>query len=232
MVDGHVGLRRLPRVDVRTRRIEVADALRRAILAGALPPGTRLGEVRVAAELGVSRPTVREATRQLVDEGFLIEEPYKGVHVARVANEALLDISAVRVVLETLAGQRIAERLNSELDTHLGEALEQLDRALKTKDAALAHEAHLRFHGSLFELSGIEMLRPIWLVISNHTALAMSVAEGPRPDYAWMRASHHHLVDVLRARDPKAIAAAVSAHISEVMERTLQGEINPGQLAN
>ena len=55
----------LPPVERRVLRHEVLQGLRSGILAGEIAPGTRLLEVPLAAELGVSRGPVREALRQL-----------------------------------------------------------------------------------------------------------------------------------------------------------------------
>lgn len=57
--------------------------LRRAVVAGALPPGTVLPGTRaLAARLGVARGTVVEAVQQLVDEGYLTARPRSGVQVS------------------------------------------------------------------------------------------------------------------------------------------------------
>lgn len=57
--------------------------LRRAVLDGALPPGTVLpGTRRMAARLGIARGTVAEAVQQLVDEGYLTARPRSGVVVS------------------------------------------------------------------------------------------------------------------------------------------------------
>lgn len=55
----------LPRVQPRVLRQEVLEALRSAILANRIRPGSRLLEAEVAGRMGVSRAPVREAIRQL-----------------------------------------------------------------------------------------------------------------------------------------------------------------------
>ena len=65
-----------------TRRDAVLTELRDAILSGRLQPGDRIREVQMSKELGVSRPTLREAIYQLIHEGLLTQEVYKGITVA------------------------------------------------------------------------------------------------------------------------------------------------------
>ena len=91
-----------------TRRDAVVHELRRSIMAGELVAGQRVREVQVAQQMGISRPTLREAIYQLVHEGLLEQEPYHGVVVASIDAKFVTDMASVRVALETLAGKAIA----------------------------------------------------------------------------------------------------------------------------
>jgi GntR family transcriptional regulator len=63
---------------------QVASQLERAIESGELPPGTRMdNEIALAEELGLSRPTMRQAIQYLVDKGLLVRKRGVGTHVAR-----------------------------------------------------------------------------------------------------------------------------------------------------
>src|ERR687890_2689420 len=83
----------------------VADELRRAVFDGELESGTPLREVALAASLGVSRPTVREALGVLVLEGLATREPNRGVSVTSPDPGSVRDVCQARTVLE-LAGVR------------------------------------------------------------------------------------------------------------------------------
>ncbi|HEX4252108.1 MAG TPA: GntR family transcriptional regulator, partial [Pseudonocardia sp.] len=63
---------------------QVASQLERAIESGELPPGSRMdNEIALAEELGLSRPTMRQAIQYLVDKGLLVRKRGVGTHVAR-----------------------------------------------------------------------------------------------------------------------------------------------------
>lgn len=63
---------------------QVARQLEQAIESGSLPPGSRLdNEIALAGELGLSRPTMRQAIQYLVDKGLLVRKRGVGTHVAR-----------------------------------------------------------------------------------------------------------------------------------------------------
>src|SRR3954454_23322790 len=78
----------------------VAIELRRAIFDGEVESGTPLREVALAASLGVSRPTVREALAALVAEGLATREPNRGVSVASPQADSVRDVCCARLVLE------------------------------------------------------------------------------------------------------------------------------------
>lgn len=91
-------------------RIHVLTALRKRILDNHYAPGTRMAEIPVAAELGVSRTPVRLAFRTLEQEGLLEKTGARGYVVRRFSDEDLLCGLEVRGVLEGLAARRLAER--------------------------------------------------------------------------------------------------------------------------
>ena len=65
-----------------TLRAHIAERLRAAILAGDIAPGAQITEIALSVRLNVSRGPLREALRQLVEEGLLVTVPYTGTHVA------------------------------------------------------------------------------------------------------------------------------------------------------
>ena len=82
---------------------QAADAVRQAILSGRLLPGTPLREAALAAELGVSRSTLREAARVLASEGLVRYQMNRGIVVTEIAAEDVADIYAARAALELAA---------------------------------------------------------------------------------------------------------------------------------
>src|SRR6266550_8467747 len=77
--------------------------LRECILDGRLPPGTKLSQVALAEQLGVSRTPLREVLRMLQEEGFVDFEPNQRMRVAGLDPAELDTDYASRIALETLA---------------------------------------------------------------------------------------------------------------------------------
>ena len=98
---------------------QVASILRQRILNGELPPGTALQEISTAASLGVSRNTVREATRILSLEGLLKRSAHRGVSVAQLFLKDVAEIYQVRRLLEIPAGSHTIEIRNSTFPSHV-----------------------------------------------------------------------------------------------------------------
>ncbi|SRR6266571_5742234 len=214
-----LGLQGLNRLKSRSRRGEVIDEVRRAILAGDLAPGSRLPETHLAARLGVSRPTVREAIRELVRERILTEEAYKGVRVASLPADQLLDVFEVRLALETLACQKIAAQRGPEEERALKAALEELGKAVATGDVKGTHAAHLRFHATLYELSGVELLRALWSVIQSPVNHTITVVDLEKEGLGKMVSNHEHFSRVLLRGSQTEVANAVKSHLGEGIAR-------------
>ncbi|MFD1807177.1 GntR family transcriptional regulator [Gemmobacter lanyuensis] len=79
---------------------QIANQLRDRITGGLLTPGQRLSEAQLAADLGISRNTLREVFRLLTREGLLTHMPNRGVFVARPSMPAIVDIYRLRRLIE------------------------------------------------------------------------------------------------------------------------------------
>jgi len=97
----------LPKIQGRVLRQEVCDALRQAILAGDLPQGSRVLEAQVASSLGVSRAPVREALRQLVQEGLIEFYPHRGAVVVGLPDDEIDVIYQLRATIDAEAISRV-----------------------------------------------------------------------------------------------------------------------------
>jgi GntR family transcriptional regulator of vanillate catabolism len=97
-------------VDARTEDPgSVVATLRKLIIEGRYPAGTRLAEIPVATALGVSRTPVRLAFRTLQQEGLLQTTGKRGFVVRAFSEQDVHCALEVRGVLEGLAARRLAE---------------------------------------------------------------------------------------------------------------------------
>ena len=196
-----------------TRRDAVLSELRSAILEGRLKPGDRIREVQMSKELGVSRPTLREALYQLIHEGLLIQEVYKGITVAAMDAAAIEDIAVVRVALETIAAESIAKDPDPAGRAALMRAWEAFDAAAASGDSGRENEAHVELHKSIWMESGNTMLCRMWPIVAPSINLALTTDQATRDDAERRRRMHRELVDVIVKGPRRAIKATVRDHI-------------------
>jgi len=98
--------------DARRSAVDTAaDALRRAIVEGALTPGERLVEADLTVRLDASRPTVRSALQQLAAAGLVVLEPHRGASVRRLTRGEVAELYEIREALEGFAAALAARNI-------------------------------------------------------------------------------------------------------------------------
>ncbi|GAA2772220.1 GntR family transcriptional regulator [Streptomyces showdoensis] len=134
---------------------QLAQQLQAAIENGALTPGTLLGnEIELATRLGLSRPTVRQAIRTLVDKGLLVRRRGVGTQVVHSGVRRPLELSSLYDDLEASGQQPATRVLADRLEAASAEVAAALGVAEGTEVRCLerlrtAHGeplAHLRNH--------------------------------------------------------------------------------------
>jgi DNA-binding GntR family transcriptional regulator len=154
----------LRRIQPRTLSQQIAEMLRNAILNGEILPGERLNEKAIATETGTSRMPVREALRQLEQQGLVISIPNRGSFARYYDQKDIAEIYELRAVLEGLACRKIAEdqRLTSEdFDLLQGYVEDQL-KAFANRDYDAWVESEIRFHTFLLQKAESQRLLRFW----------------------------------------------------------------------
>jgi len=148
----------------RTLRAEVVDMIRDAIVTGQLKPGERLKESALARQMSVSRSPIREALRQLEQEGLIVSIPNQGSFVRSFDEDDVREIFTLRAALEDLACEIVLENGKlqpSDLD-RLEAYIEQQKRAVEARDFERLTELDMEFHEFLCKKSGFERLLKMW----------------------------------------------------------------------
>jgi len=90
-------------IERRTLRAQVRDELLARMRSGEIQPGEGINEVRLAAELGVSRTPLREALIALESEGQIESEDGKGFRFPPLSRNELRELAPIMAALEALA---------------------------------------------------------------------------------------------------------------------------------
>jgi DNA-binding GntR family transcriptional regulator len=220
-----------PSAERRVLRQEILLNLRSGIVSGDVAPGTRLLEVPLATELGVSRGPVREALRQLEQEGLVEFFPHRGAVVVGVADAEIETIYGVRALLEERAFAKACRVVDDAELESLAETVERMIEASEAGDVEAVTEHDMAFHGRIVELSGFQYLRHMWTSIDGLVRLR-TVRDAKRPELAdpssarsWLivpSVEHRELVEALRTGRPATAARAARLHITRALERLHQ----------
>lgn len=174
---------------------QIAAALRARIIAGDLLPGAPVRDSGVAAELGVSRNTAREALSLLRHEGLLDHRNHQGFVVRTLTTADVRDIYAARVALEVRAVQDAALAPDAALD-QVRQAVERTEAAEDSERWEDYASSSLGFHSALVRLLGSPLLDQFFDTILGRLRLAFHAAGdtssfqrpwGPRDREIWER---------------------------------------------
>jgi DNA-binding GntR family transcriptional regulator len=193
----------------RTLRAQALAILRNELLAGRFTPGERVNEVQIAAEIGISRGTLREAMRNLEQEGLLVSVAHRGTFVRRFTVREAEELQEVRASLETTAAIGVARNWNRAVRDHLREHLNRLRSAY---EAPLPFpervKADLAFHEAICESSGNRTLLRLWQsLIGNITVMVLNVGV-ERMTRLQDPAEHERLFESIGSRDEAVIRDA------------------------
>jgi DNA-binding GntR family transcriptional regulator len=184
--------------------------IREAITTGELKPGAALRETAVAEWLAMSRTPVRDALRRLESDGLLVHEAHRGAVIATLDQPAILELYAMREVLEGSAAALAARNArDDEIDTlrHIVQA----ESAVLDDPEGLV-EINRRFHLAIFRAAHnrylLKMLNPV------HDAIALmgrtTLADPPRAREA--HEQHLEIVALIAARDAARAEDAARRH--------------------
>jgi len=203
-----------------TLRAHVAERLRMAILAGDIPPGAPLVETALSRRFDVSRGPLREALRQLIEEGLVVTVPYTGTHVAPLSVEDVQEIYSLRTALETFAFEQIWARRDERFRAELGRRNDALLASIDAGDDRASIFNELEFHGLVYEASDHRLLQRAWHGLrgrlqlywaAHHRAHGM---RGPRRD------SHDSYIAAALGTDLAAMRSEIADHMRRGAETT------------
>lgn len=207
-----------PITPIRRRLItdEVIDRIILAIAGGTFPPGHRLVEESLAAELRVSRVPVREAMRELWLQGILSSAPGRGWKVAAFDERQIREVCSVRVALESMMLAEAVPGLRIEPSRFAG-----LDAALNTMregaadgDVERVQRADVDFHRAAISVAGNTLGLGIWEGISRQVLIVFGLEIRSHPDLDAVVAQHEDLRRFLAEGDPVDLAPMLREHIT------------------
>jgi DNA-binding GntR family transcriptional regulator len=141
-----------------TLRESILEAIRDAIIRGALKPGEKVAEPELAERFGISRTPIREAFRQLESEGYLTVIPRKGAVVVSFSERDVDEFYAIKSILEGYAARRACEKLTTREIDKLQAINDKLRQMSDGGDIKHFFKVHNDFHDLFIRAADNEKL--------------------------------------------------------------------------
>lgn len=197
---------------------DMAQQLRDRVISGELGPGQRLSEARLAADLQISRNTLREVFRLLTREGLLSHQPNRGVFVATPSMASIVDIYRIRRMIElpALAQAWPGHDAVARMETAVARA-ETLHRQGDWRGIG---SANMEFHAAIVALTDSPRLIGFFARITAELRLAFGLLGSPEQLYRPYITRNGAILDRLRDGDAAAASALLEDYLNQ-SERTV-----------
>ena len=202
----------------------VVSAIREAILSGALEPGGRLRQERLAEALDVSRVPVRAALRKLEAEGLVISSPHRGSSVRVLEPDEIRETYELRTLLETFVLRSVIERITPDEIEELSELADDIDGDARGEEWLTSTEV---FYQRLHSIAGQPLTSEIILKLRANVGrywLGLKVLEHEG-------ATHRVIVDAIREGDPTSAERWLADHLGKVSKELQRRVLEQREMA-
>ena len=204
---GVIPIRRLRLVDEATRIV------RDAILAGTLESGTKLRQVELANQLGISRTPLREALMKLEQEGLIARLPRGGLRVIELEIQETIELYEIREMLDGLAAALAAQRVDEKTLEILEGHLKRMEKCVQKQNAHEWFIHHVAFHEAIMQASGngrlLALISNVRLSIQRFHPVLLTTPDRLRNAFQ----EHMAIFNAIRRRDPEAAERLGRLHI-------------------
>ncbi|MGH2460272.1 MAG: GntR family transcriptional regulator [Chloroflexota bacterium] len=194
--------------------------LRDMIVSGELAPGADLNERELCDQLHISKSPLREALRQLAQEGLVVAAANKGSYVAELTVEDIDEIHTLRYYLEVLEVRLAATRVTPEQIAELRQNIAAMEACSDAGDDKGSAGRDTEFHLMLARIAGHRRLLRVQEGLQADLRRAMAQQRSWRGQQggAAATARHRSIVEALEAHDPDRAADLMRAHIRHAEE--------------
>jgi len=204
---------------------EAATHLRSLILAGELPPGTRLREQQLCDEMGVSRTPVREALRTLAAEGLVDLLPNRSVVVSPVRAPDVVDLFKVFGTIEGLAAEMACQKITEGEIAEIGRLLAEMVDHHANKDRAAYMRINQLIHQRTVEIAASPVLYSVWQSLLPRVERARALANLDTGRWTEALIEHTKMFTALAARDGAMLAPLTRSHFENSLPH-ITGRVN------
>jgi len=213
----------------------IFEQIKKLIMDGELSPGEKMPPEReLAAQLGVSRPSLREALHKLEAQGFLTQIQGDGTYVRSITSssmdkameefikrdDAIVDLMEVRRILETWSARTAAERATDEEIDQMEEYLQEMKISLERGE--VGHISDANFHYTISYATKnillIHVMNTIYQWIERVSYEVRSRLYTNMTNFENLYIQHQEIFDAIKSKDPDMAYDAMLNHMNYVMD--------------
>jgi DNA-binding GntR family transcriptional regulator len=192
--------------------LEAASRLREQIQSGELPPGTRLREVQLCEQLGVSRTPLREALRTLAAEGLVNQLPNRSMVVAELRAPDIEHLYRVFGAIEGLAGELACERVTEAQLAEMGRLLSRMVDLHDRSERAEYMRVNQQIHRMVIDIAANPVLLSVWQQLAPRVERARALSNLDRARWTGALVEHTRMFAALASRDGPLLKRLASEH--------------------
>ncbi len=177
----------------------------------------------LARRLNISRSPARESILRLLSEGLAEEIPHRGAFVSTITVSNLIEIYAVRSVLEGLAARLAAENITPDDVPELNAAIDTQRAAFASGDLPEITEADMAFHSLLYRMSANSWLEASLVRLQSLVRVGMRTTLLAPGSPAHALSEHEEIRDAVIAGDPSAAEERTRRHVDR-LRAVIQGQ--------
>ena len=212
------------------------ESLRADLLACRVPPGSKLKIQELCDRFSVSLGAIREALSRLTSEGLVVAEPQRGFRAAPISATDLLDLTMVRIEIDSLCLRRAIACGDVDWEARLVAAAHRLARTPERApdDPARSNEEWAEAHAA-FHLALVDGCASPWLLHLHALLYAQSeryrrlsvpfAVKGRNVDK-----EHRAIVNAALARDAQAAVQLLAAHLEKTTQILLAAVVDGRKL--
>lgn len=210
------------KLDYRTLRENVADEIRMKILNGDIKPGDKIVEQELASEFGISRGPVREALRQLEQEGMVEYSRNVGCSVRHVGMDDIYEIYYMRANYEMMAVRLHNGPFPQENLEKMEHILSQM-KMLHKDEYRKVFELDNEFHEAILDLVSFKRLKKAWEDLSYGNIVTGYNMDVDREQVIKRQyIIHEKLLDVCKNGSPAQVEQAIAEHYLGGVEKLIK----------
>jgi len=202
----------------------VYNQLKMAILTHQLRPGERVTEAGLANQMEVSHTPIREALRDLAQEGLIDIIPNKGSYVASLTAEDIEEIYKLRIGLEQLALKLSKGKMHDGRIQQMEDYANKCLKAVRSNRLKEYNEYDSLFHLNLIRLSENSRLERFYSTLKGQIQLIMvaAITDPTHLNPQQKTPDHFEIIRNLKEENIPAVCAVLEDHIQSALKDALK----------